>query len=275
MQKATSQSQKLGLVTTDWPESVLEIDKQIEKTPHDARLWFERGLKLGDERLMHDAIHSFSRAIALDPFCGIYYRWRGHRHLNISQIPEACADLEVASRLIPDNWDVWYHLGLTHVLLGNYELAELAYRKCAKAPTDRESNVICRTNWHYLCLMLQGKKEEAQKVLRAVPDDMTCTDYNFGYLEMLNFYKGRLTEEDLLGIDPSLEGEKLMARTYTICTHGFGLAMHFLAIGEIEHSRQIIDYVLKTGKDKTWNTFGYEGAYYLTNYRDMWKEGAK
>ena len=269
MQKASSASQKLGTVTTQWPEKVLELDKQIEKNPHDARLWFERGLALGDERLMHDAIHSFSRAIALDPFCGIYYRWRGHRHLNVSQIPEACADLEVASRLIPDNWDVWYHLALTHVLLGNYELAELAYRKCAKAPTERESNVICRTNWHFLTLMLQGKREEAQKVLSAVPDDQKCTDYNYDYLEMLNFYKGFVKEDELLYVDETLEGEALMERLYSVCTHGFGMALYFYALGEKEHYRKLLDYILEKGKDKTWNTFGYQGAYYLTNYREM------
>lgn len=269
MQRASSESQKLGHRTTDWPEAVAALDARIEKDPHDAKLWFERGLLLGDERLMHDAIHSFSRAIALDPFNGIYYRWRGHRHLNVTQIPEACADLELASRLIPDNWDVWYHLALTHVLLGNYELAELAYRKCAEAPTERATNLICRTNWHYLTLMLQGKAEEAQAVLRKVPDDQTCDDYNLVYLEMVNFYKGFTDEQSMLSLDEALEGQARADRIHTICTHGFGMAMHFYAKGEKEHCREILDYVLRVGKDVAWNTFGYQGAIYVTEYRDM------
>ncbi|MBQ6595844.1 MAG: hypothetical protein IJH78_09325 [Clostridia bacterium] len=269
MQKASSDSQKFTAPTVDWPETIAELDAQIAKDPRDARLWFERGLKLGDARLMHDAIMSFSRAIALDPFNGIYYRWRGHRHLNINQISEACADLELASRLIPDNWDVWYHLGLVHVLLGNYQLAELAYRKCAKAPTERKSNVICRTNWHYLCLMLQGKKEEAAAVLHAVPDDQTCTDYNLGYLEMLNFYKGFHDEDFMLKIDDALEGAARAERCYRVCTHSFGMAMHYYALGDKAHSREILDYVLKIGEADTWNTFGFQGAWYVTHHRDM------
>lgn len=269
MQRASSESQKLGHLTTDWPQAVLELDAKIQENPHDARLWFERGLILGDERLMHDAIHSFSRAIALDPMNGIYYRWRGHRHLNVTQIPEACADLELASRLIPDNWDVWYHLALTHVLLGNYELAELAYRKCAAAPTDRATNLICRTNWHFLTLMLQGKLEEADAVLRAVPDDQTCDDYNLVYLEMLNFYKGFSSEEAMLGLDPALDEAARDARIHTICTHGFGMALYFHAKGEQAHARKILDYVLETGRDVSWNTFGYQGAIWLTEYRKL------
>ena len=102
MQKASSDSQKFIVPTVEWPDTIQELDEQIKKDPRDARLWFERGLKLGDARLMHDAITSFSRAIALDPFNGIYYRWRGHRHLNINQIAEACAEtntlMEINSR---------------------------------------------------------------------------------------------------------------------------------------------------------------------------------
>ena len=269
MQRASSDSQKLTVLTKEWHEKVVALDAQIEKDPHDARLWFERGLALGDARLMHDGITSFSRAIALDPFNGIYYRWRGHRHLNINQIAEACADLELASRLIPDNWDVWYHLALVHVLLGNYTLAELAYRKCAKAPTDRATNVICRTNWHFLCLMLQGKFDEADAVLRRVPDDMTCDDYNDVYLDMLNFYKGFVDEDFMLKIDESLSGAERADRCHHVCTHGFGMAMYFYAKGDKAHSREILDYILKIGEADSWNTFGYQGAYYVTRYRDM------
>jgi tetratricopeptide (TPR) repeat protein len=269
MERASSQSQKLGYQTKEYPQAVLELDKQLESEPHNAMLWYKRGLFLGDERLMHDAIHSLSRSIALDPFCGIYYRWRGHRHINISQIPEACADLVVASRLIPDNWDVWYHLGLTHVLLGNYELAQLAYRKCAKVPTERASNIICLSNWHFLSLMLQGKQKEAHAILCAIPDDMTCSDYNFGYLDMINFYKGKLDEDAMLKVDPELTDEACCERIYAICTHGFGMAMYYYALGEKERARKVLDYMLTTGKDISWNTFGYAGAYYVTHYREM------
>ena len=269
MMKASSESQKITALTKEFPVAVNEIDKQLKESPLDAELWFKRGQLLGNERLMRDAIDSFSRAIAIDPMCGIYYRWRGHRHINVAEIPEACADLTIASRLIPENWDVWYHLGLTLVLLGNYPLAELAYKKCAFVTSERDTNIIPLTNWTYVCLMLQGKIDEAKEVLKRIPDDMTTTDYNAGYLEMINFYKGKLTEQDLLEIPEGLSEEDRTERIFNVCTHGFGLACHFLGLGDADHYHKIIDYVLEVGKDTAWNSFGFAGAYYTKVCRGM------
>ncbi|MBO8436333.1 MAG: hypothetical protein IAA97_05090 [Spirochaetes bacterium] len=269
MVRASSESQKISEITKNFPPEVEKIDEKLKQSPQDAELWFSRGLALGNERLMRDAVKSFSRAIALDPSCGIYYRWRGHRHLNLAEIPEACADLVVASRLIPENWDVWYHLGLTHVLLGNYQLAELAYKKCAFVPSERSTNIIPLTNWTYVNLMLQGKREEALEALKAVPDDMIANDYNADYLEMINFYKGKAKAEELLVIPDGLSPAERDERIFSICTHGFGLANHFYGLGDKEAYHKIIDYVLDIGKDVAWNSFGFAGAYYTKTYRGM------
>ena len=269
MMRASSQSQKTSDLTKDFPPEVTAIDEELKKAPLDAELWFCRGIALGNVRLMRDALDSLSRAIALDPSCGIYYRWRGHRHLNLAEIPEACADLMIASRLIPENWDVWYHLGLTHVLLGNYSLAELAYKKCRFITSERESNKIPLANWTYLALMHQGKTEEAQEVLASIPDDMTTSDYNIDYLEMINFYKGKLSAEQLLEISEGLTEAKHRVRVFSVCTHAFGLANHFYTLGDRERYHQLIDYTLEIGRDIAWNSFGYAGAYYTKTYRQM------
>lgn len=269
MIRASSESQKIVELEKDLPESVRALDEQIKKTPNIAELWFQRGLELANVRLMRQAIQSFSEAINLDPNCGIYYRWRGHRHLNLAEVEEACADLVIASRLIPDNWDVWYHLGLVHVLLGNYELAELAYKKCAKAPTERWSNCICRTNWHYLTLMHQGKVEEAEAVLHAIPDDAETSDYNDVYLSMVNFYKGRISEEEMLNIPENLDDAEREELIFNICTRLFGMANYYYTHGNRAHYQELMDKLLEMGKDIAWNSFGYAGAYYTSNYRNL------
>ena len=269
MMRASSQSQKIEGLTKEFPEAVVQLDRELEAAPQNAELWFQRAALLGEERLMRDALDSLSRAIALDPFCGIYYRWRGHRHLNLAEIPEASADLTVASRLIPENWDVWYHLGLTHVLLGNYELAELAYRKCAFVTSERASNCIPLANWSYLALMHQGKTEQTQQVLRGIPDDMTTQDYNSGYLEMINFYKGRLSESDMLDIRPDLDESARKERIFDVCTHAFGMANHFYTTGNKKRYAELIDYILELGQEAAWNCFAFAGAYYTKTYRNM------
>lgn len=269
MNRASSESQKIIHIEQNLPESVAALDAQIQKTPNDAELWFRRGMELADVRLMREAIQSFSEAINLDPTCGIYYRWRGHRHLNVAEVPEACADLVVASRLIPDNWDVWYHLGLVHVLLGNYELAELAYKKCKLAPTERATNRICLANWMYIALMHQGKREEAQAVLRSIPDDEIAEDYNKVYLTMVNFYKGKYTDAEMLDIPEELSGAEREERIFDVCTRMFGMANHYLTTGNRQRYEELIDQLLVLGKDVAWNSFGYAGAYYTRHYRAL------
>ena len=269
MTRASSQSQKISKITNSFPPEVVALDEELRREPLNAELWFRRGTALGNVRLMRDALDSLSRAIALDPFCGIYYRWRGHRHLNLAEIPEACADLMIASRLIPENWDVWYHLGLTHVLLGNYSLAELAYKKGHFVTSERESNQIPLANWTYLALMHQGKIDEARTVLASIPDDMTTSDYNADYLEMINFYKGRLTQEQLLAIPEGLDEAAYNERVFSVCTHAFGLANHFYTLGDKDRYHHLIDYTLEIGRDIAWNSFGYAGAYYTKTYREM------
>ena len=48
-----------------------------------------------------EAVESYSKAIAIDPFNGILYRHRGHRHISCREYEQAAADFVVASRLIP------------------------------------------------------------------------------------------------------------------------------------------------------------------------------
>ena len=148
-------------------------------------------------------------------------------------------------------------------------IAELAYKKCRFITSERESNKIPLANWTYLALMHQGKTEKAQEVLASIPDDMTTSDYNIDYLEMINFYKGKLSAEQLLEISEGLTEAKHRERVFSVCTHAFGLANHFYTLGDRERYHQLIDYTLEIGRDIAWNSFGYAGAYYTKTYRQM------
>ena len=63
-------------------DEVKAIDEKLKATPNDADLWMERGLALAGQKLMREAVEAYSKAISLDPFKGIYYRHRAHRHLS-------------------------------------------------------------------------------------------------------------------------------------------------------------------------------------------------
>ena len=85
---------------------------------------------------------------------------------------------------------------------------------------------------------------------------------------MLNYYKGRLDEKFMLEVGDPDADSSFGNRDSTVCTHGFGMAMEAYAKGDKARSRELLDYVLKVGEKNAWNTFGYQGAYYVTHFRD-------
>ena len=56
MMRASSQSQKIEGLTKEFPEAVVQLDRELEAAPQNAGLWFQRAALLGEERLMRDAL---------------------------------------------------------------------------------------------------------------------------------------------------------------------------------------------------------------------------
>lgn len=228
-------------------EAVRAVDRKLAEAPDNAALWMERGLRLADQQLMREAVEAFSKAISIDPFQGIYYRHRAHRYLSCWRFQDACADFTLASRLIPDNWDVWYHLGLSHYLLGEYDAAAEAYARCyALSPSD--DKLIAVTDWYWMTLQRLGRKEAAASLLEKIRQGM---DYqgNLSYYKRLLFYKGLLPEEELM------TGE-----TLDIVTQGYGLSNYYRIHGNTEKADAIIEKVLAAGDESMWYAFGYLAA---------------
>lgn len=227
--------------------AVLDVDKKLEKDPGNAFLWMERGLALAGQQLMREAVEAFSKAISLEPFQGIFYRHRAHRYLSCWRFQDACADFELASRLIPENWDVWYHLGLSHYLLGEYEEAAEAYAVCYRlSPSD--DKLIAVTDWYWMTLGRLGRREQAAGLLKRIHAGM---DYggNLAYYKRLLFYKGEMDESELL------TGDRL-----NIITQGYGLSNYCRLQGDSRRADELLEKILAAGDDSMWYAFGYLAA---------------
>ena len=237
-------------------EKVREIDKKLIENPDDAMLWMERGVALSEMFLMREAVEAFSKTISLEPFCGMAYRHRAHRHLSCWEIQEACADAAFALRLLPDNWDNWYHLALSHYLLGEYEKAEKAYEACYNVAFDYWR--LPTTNWYWAALMRQGKKEAAAKILDridesdgiAVPGEKVSRD---GYFACLSLYKGWITPGEMEAVAEQREVFNKLIRLYS-------LSNYYFLNGDLNNSNRLIDQILLEGASESWPTFAYLAA---------------
>ncbi len=234
-------------------EELMAIEAKLAEDPDNAELWMEKGLCLAKASLYREAEECYAHAISLDPFNGILYRHMAHRMLSQWRFEDALAGFTLASRLIPENWDVWYHLGLSHYLLGDYEKAAKAYQRCLElSKQDDEYIAVC--DWYYMTERRLGNDARAQELLSYVPDQVDAGD-NEDYYQRIRMYKGQIDAsevlpEDLDSMDP-----------IDIITRGYGVSNFYRMNGDIEKADEIVDAIIKKGDEgDCYFAFGYLAA---------------
>lgn len=212
------------------------------------------------------AIELYTRAIELAPDDWHAYRFRGHRYISTRQFDKAVADLEKARELVPDSLDVVNHLGLAYYLQGNFDDAANEYGRClamaedTEAPEqdefdettlrtcamigEQESTRVAITDWAYRALRRAGRDKEAKALLETIGDDW-IPDANEAYYLNLLFYKGRLTEEEVLS------PENRQKHWYE--SLAYGIANWHLVEGDEPEAVQYLNQIVA---DKHWPGFG-------------------
>ncbi|MEM6629364.1 MAG: tetratricopeptide repeat protein [Bacteroidota bacterium] len=195
---------------------------EYELQPNDpmALIWY--GRRAGYLGKYKQAIEIFTEGIEKHPEDARMYRHRGHRYLSTRQYDKAIADFEKAVQLIqgtddqiePDglpnakgipisslHGNIWYHLALAHYLKLDFEAASKAYQ--ARYETHQnDDNIVSATHWYYMTLRRRGQDKEAQALLGPITPELDIIE-NFVYHNSCQFYKGLLSEEEL--VDPNSE----------------------------------------------------------------------
>lgn len=177
----------------------------------------------------------------LRPFHWEYYRHRAHRFLSCWRFQDAAADFTIASRLNPQDWNVWYHLGLSWYLLGDFEKAAAAYKRCYEL-TDADQERIAVSDWYWMTLKKLGREADAEAVLDRITEDMDPGE-NTAYYARLLMYKGLRTPEELLSTDPEA------VTALELVTMGYGIGNYYLVRGETEKGYEVMERVVKAGDE--------------------------
>jgi tetratricopeptide (TPR) repeat protein len=253
---------------TEFEEKLSRAKADFEKNPQyvDAILWFgRRTAYLGN---YGEAIAIYSRAIEKHPGDARLYRHRGHRYLTVRQIDKAIQDFEKAAKLVegkedqiePDglpnakniptstlNTNIYYHLGLSHYLKGDFASAENAYRDCLKF-SKNDDMLVAVTHWLYMTLRRQGKTTEAATLLEPIKNEMNIIE-DFDYHALCLFYKGEKKLEELLS-EAKTEG-------LSGATVSYGIGNWYFYNGQKEKG---IETFQKIVDGKEWGAFGYLAA---------------
>jgi len=198
-------------------QQLAEAEAALKASPDsaDALIWV--GRRQGYLARYDDAIATFTRGVERYPSDARFLRHRGHRYITTRQFAKAIADLTRAADLTrgkPDEIEpdgqpnarniptstlqtnIWYHLGLAHYLMGDFEAAARAYAEDLRI-NPNDDNLVAVTHWAYMTQRRLGHDEDARRLLDPITKDLDVIE-NGSYHRLLLMYKGELPEAELM-----------------------------------------------------------------------------
>jgi hypothetical protein len=176
------------------------------------------------------------------------------------------ADLERAAELIEGDTDGWeadgepnsynlplstkhfnvqYHRGLAHFLLGEYGAALTAY---AAMPSEmNDESVAATAYWRYMALRRVGEAAAANESLRPIHPGMRALDGG-AYVNLTLMFKGERAPESILPPDAS---------PLDVATLGYGVGAHHWLNGRRADGVALWRRVVNTSY---WAAFGFIAA---------------
>ncbi len=245
-----------------------QAEKSLAANPKDAESIIWVGRRLGYLWRFNDAIAMFTKGIELHPDNPKFYRHRGHRYISIRQFARAQADFEKAVQLVrgkpdeiePDGapnpankprstlqFNIWYHLALSHYLQANYQRAYDAWAECMNV-SNNDDSIVANSDWMWMSLMRLNRKSDAAKVLERIQPKMDILE-NTAYHRRLLMYKGLEKPDALLNTET--------ADATQIATQGYGVANYYYVTGDVARARQVFEKIVSGAG---WNAFGYIAA---------------
>ena len=216
----------------------------LQAKPDDADNVVLYGRRLAYLWRYHEAIDVYSGGMKNFPDDPMLYRHRGHRYISIRKFDKAVQDLSKAAELNGNDFDIWYHLGLAHYLNGDFEKAVSAYESCLGVSEDDGSKVAV-SHWLYMTLRRLERLDDAITVINNIIDGMEVEE-NQSYYDLLNFYKGQKSVEDIFNIEEASDLE--------LSTIGYGIGCWYLYNNDEDTAKMYFEKIVET---KYWPAFGF------------------
>ena len=259
--------------------NVLLAQAALEKDSSEENfIWY--GRRLGYVNRMQEAIDIFTAGIIQYPNSWKLYRFRGHRFISTREFALAIRDLTQAKKLMagapleiePDGipnklnkplstyqYNVYYHLGLGYYLIGQFAMAEEAFKECLKL-SDNDDLYVASADWLYLIYRRMNDQKSAKAILTSIYDSMNIIE-NDAYYKRLQMYQGKISPDSLL----STRGDDRDA-ALTIATQGYGVGNWYYYTGEPDKAWTIFRKV--TSGSSTYS-FGFIAA--ETDLARLWR----
>lgn len=241
---------------------VLAARKAAVANPSDANAWIWYGRLLANAGHFREALETFEVGVKKFPDDAKMYRHLGHRYITVRKFAEALRALEKSARLaenMPDEpeaptkaggaqidtfkQNVYYHLGLVHFLLGHFDRAAEAFRKCGDLAANVDS-MCSAAHWTWVSWMRAQKIHQAKTLIATLPSPLEVVEYT-AYRDLCLLYRGEL--------DGDAHFASLDKTSVDYATFGNGLGQWHLANGRTERAREVFTALAKAD---AWMAFG-------------------
>jgi len=205
-------------------------------------LLIQLGVAQSGFRQFREAIQTFSRAIAIAPQNAMLYRWRGHRYLSVRELDRAEADFRRGLALDSINYGIWYHLGVVRFVRGDFAGAATAFARAQPLAPDA-GELAGATDWLWMALARDGRRPEADAMLRTRPDSLPTTN---AYRQRLRLYRGEIGPDSVLTAADTGD--------VAVATLSYGVGNWYLVRGDTAQARRWFDRAVASGG---WPAFGF------------------
>jgi len=205
-------------------------------------LLIQLGVAQSGFRQFREAIQTFSRGVAIAPQNAMLYRWRGHRYLSVRELDRAEADFRRGLALDSTNYGIWYHLGVLRFVRGDFAGAATAFARAQPLAPDA-GELAGATDWLWMALARDGRRPEADAMLRTRPDSLPTTN---AYRQRLRLYRGEIGPDSVLTAADTGD--------VAVATLSYGVGNWYLVRGDTAQARRWFDRAVASGG---WPAFGF------------------
>ena len=241
--------------------AVSDAKRALAAEPKNAALALALSKAQAGRRQYKEAVATDTAALAsipaADPANADLLLERGHRELGLRDFAAARRDLDAAVKASPKMADAYYHLGLAHFFVGEFDEAAVGFARARglREKSDLE-NITDDTAWLYASLRLAGQDSEAKEELAAVPPEYTSAGHAGIYLQLVRFYQGKMGPEAAQA--PKPKGPEDSEGELAYNTTSFGLGNWYLYQGHDEGKAKAIFQSVVQGE--AWNSWGFIGS---------------
>ena len=234
---------------------LLKAEKAFNENPDNEINIINYGIKLADLGRFQEAISIYEEGLVKFPESHKIRRYIGQQYLTTRQFDKAILSLSEAinytngtpviesehknlkynkKTIYNVKFNIWYYLGLSYYMKGNYDKAISSFRKCEKYTNNNDLKVVI-TNWLYTAFAKIGNLDLAEAEIMSIPTNMRLVEIKSRkYHDLIMLYRGLVTPSILTkrnGIDADV---------------GYGIGNYYLVNGQVENAISAFNRVIST-----------------------------